>query len=656
MPSLLRFAGDCILLSLVTPARSQYGLTIKVDWQRNNGFALPVLDLNPHSFTAAREEDEAVPSNDRSTATREDEAVLINDHSSTATREDEPLPNSNVLQNDPLQAADSNTLHQLIMRLGGKVPTTEEVDSAGEAQLRHLAAKLLKKASLKTLQLLVKERGGPCAGCKGRREYSTAVLDLLAANAPVVAAHALPCFLYNEPLFPHTSKSMHLFEGRYKVMVERALLGDRSFGFISGEGIGTLAHITDWQMVGDGRALVSVSGGTRFTVTHLQTESCAGCDSGPLHLADVRFFNDTATEAAAEAASAEALAKQSLLLYHSLTDSTVQAALEAQHGALPSLEQKGSYTVSMWLAAACTSHPTCAKEADALLRGSSTTERIRRVVRVQKALLGGKAPPDAPSAASKRRARSSVKGVRLRTLSDADVAALDGDVDGHASSAAGEGAHPSAWHGKLLLAHPDVARARRQGRVLLLAQEPRAAGQVLRGVDVLTPAGVPVRDATRPEFRDDFYPHLDAAPLSLGGDDREGTARCGFLALHTLRGLSSTREMLSGELQLTDLQLDYQQGGQGDALRALKDHLGTLAQTMGASKKDSSDAVKMISGCNAWSSSAQLKEQMALGLWRAVDVVAGQEELAAILVRTHKLPSASLALWEALWRLSEQSI
>ena len=55
-------------------------------------------------------------------------------------------------------------------------------------------------------QLLI-ERGQKCVGCAERQDYVDALRRSL--DAPVVAAHAVPLFLYNMPLYPHTTKSLH---------------------------------------------------------------------------------------------------------------------------------------------------------------------------------------------------------------------------------------------------------------------------------------------------------------------------------------------------------------------------------------------------------------------------------------------------------------
>ena len=53
----------------------------------------------------------------------------------------------------------------------------------------------------------------------------------------------------------------------------------------------------------------------------------------------------------------------------------------------------------------------------------------------------------------------------------------------------------------------------------------------------------------------------------------------------------------------------------------------------------------------------QLEEQLDMALWRLVDVTEGAAALAAALVRAQPQGSGeALALWEALWRLSEEAL
>ena len=188
-----------------------------------------------------------------------------------------------------------------------------------------------------------------------------------------------------------------------------------------------------------------------------------------------------------------------------------------------------------------------------------------------------------------------------------------------------------------------------------------------------------MRELTRPEFKDDFAPRLDALPAYVcrslgltppsqqisaesllhvspclaslpsgpasaqaGGGDDEG--RCALLVLSTLIGLPSTRAVLGGALHLTDLQRDYKPRGTGPALSRLKHALGAGAPP----------AVKMLLGCRAWAEEAELEEQLRMGLWRLVEPIEGGQKLGAALMRAHETPDAAFALWEALWAKTEQ--
>ena len=588
-----------VLLSLPSTI-GQFG-TIKIDWKQGNGFATPTIDLNP---TVDERVDDEPPSADI--------------HGE--------FPSADIDIEGEHQAASIHSLRRLIISLGGTVGR-----GADDAALRATAHALISKAKTSTLRKLVQERGRQCVGCAERQDYVDVILE--AIDAPIVAMSGLPLFLQTSPLYPHTSRQFHFFEGRYKLLVERALLGDHAFGVVATGGVGTLAHIEAWQILDDGRSLVSVRGGTRFTVTRRWSEECKGCDSGPLHHADVRFFNDTQRHEE-EDPRAVAAAATCNRLYHTLTSRADRDGLEQALGPQPSVTRNGSYATSMWLSAACASYPPCAGEAEALLKGHDAAERLERIIAVQRAALRGPASSAAATvaAASKRAEamRDALRGVKLRV----GRAVLGGRAPDQ----------PAAWHGKLLLLHPDAARLGRVAQLTLLAHEPEATSS-LRGIDLLTAAGVSVGDAPRPEFRDDFKPHLIDLPAFHGGGDKEG--RCGFLALSTLGGLPHSRSLLGGALQLTDLQLDYAPGGSGPALRAIK-------RALGSSKPP---AVKVLMGCRAWPELSDLEEQLDMGLWRLVDVAEGATELAVALVQAQEQSSGeALALWEALWRMSEEAV
>lgn len=451
---------------------------------------------------------------------------------------------------------------------------------------------------------------------------------------------SLPLFLPGQlHLYPHTTKRLHLFEGRYKLMIERVLLGNHRFGWLSAGAIGTVAHVESWQLLPDGAALVEVHGLSRFQVSQQWTEDCEGCDSGPLHIADVDFFNDTSGAIGGEDKGdailgkgdakllaprkddAELLAQESLVLYHSLTGPTVHEALQEQHGSIPSVLRNGSYAASMWLAAACTSHPLCEPLGEELLLGNSTAARLQRILAFQHQLLGG----GTGKISAQTAAAEPLSTVRLRSL----PRALE------------QGTDMAGLHGKLLLLHPSAVRAGASGKVVLLSYEPRAAGGVLRGLDLFTSTGKQVREVTQDKYLADFAPHLDRLDVFLAGDG-DAAGQCGFTAVHAWEGLPSTRSALGGQLQLTDLQLDYAPDGGGRALLKLKALLGSLG-----SRAERRAAAKMLIGCRTWTLE-QLESQLELGMWRMVEVVEGERELSAAALRAQDGSDAGMAVWQAL--------
>ena len=625
-----------LVLCLPGVPLAQFG-TIKIDWNQGNGFATPTIDLTPH---VEEHVDEDMPPEDDTPI----EPIIfepVEDIGTESAPADAATTTADAATSTTATTTDS--LYRLVVSLGGVVSEGDD-----DTALRAVAEALVAKAKTKVVRKLLRERGRQCVGCAERQDYVDALLQAL--DAPIVAMSGLPLFHYGVPLYPHTRTQMHFFEGRYKLMVERALLGDHRFGFVAADGVGTVAHIDAWQMLDDGRSLVSVRGGERFTIERQWSEDCDGCTSGPLHHADVRLFNDTATHEEAEDPEAVALAATCNRLYHTLTSRTVREGLERTHGPQPSVAANGSYAASMWLSASCASYPPCATEAAALLKGVSTAERIRRIVAVQKKALrglgGGGGKKASSRAADAADAGADATGTGSR--GPPPRGGLRGVALRVGRSALGGGApdQPATWHGKLLLLHPDGAGLSRAGHVVLLSHEPDAAPGVLRGLDMLTPAGVDLAAATRPEFRDDFDARLLRLPTFVGGDDDEG--RCGFLALSTHREpLPHSRGVLGGELQLTDLQIDYAAKGSGPALVALTRALGTRQPP----------AVKMLMGCRAWPDLDELEQQLDMGLWRLVDVTEGATALAAALVRAQQAGTKEAReLWGALWRISEEAL
>lgn len=275
------------------------------------------------------------------------------------------------------------SLRATLKRLGVQMPKTDD-----EVALRTALSAALSTARMPLLRGLLFERGGVCTGCTERPEYVAAVLSSL--RRPLEARHALPLFLYDAPLLPHTSMKLHLYEPRYKLLCRKALKAERLFGFVTGS-IGSLARIKHWRFTDDdatdGSCHVTVVGLRRFKLGRQWQDHCAGCSSGPLHFADVVYFNDTASSEK-RAAKGVALVKESLRLHHALVDARAAADVEEQVGASPTQRDRG-YAMSFWLAAACAAiDERCRAHAPAVLASTSTIERLEKVLKVQRALAG----------------------------------------------------------------------------------------------------------------------------------------------------------------------------------------------------------------------------------------------------------------------------
>ena len=109
-----------------------------------------------------------------------------------------------------LEDAPVASMRATLRRMGMRLPAADD-----EAALRAALVAALHAAKIKLVRGLLMERGGTCVGCTERPEFVAAVLAGL--RQPLVARHALPLFLYDQPLFPHTQMGLNLYEPRYKL-------------------------------------------------------------------------------------------------------------------------------------------------------------------------------------------------------------------------------------------------------------------------------------------------------------------------------------------------------------------------------------------------------------------------------------------------------
>lgn len=121
----------------------------------------------------------------------------------------------------------------------------------------------------------------------------------------------LPLFPLKVVLFPHMPLPLHVFEPRYRIMVQECLDEGHSFGVVAikdGEetgpaiphDVGTLAKILKIDRLGDGRMNLLVSGTTRFQILETATDR-------PYLRGNLALLPEAADEQAA-AASSEAVA------------------------------------------------------------------------------------------------------------------------------------------------------------------------------------------------------------------------------------------------------------------------------------------------------------------------------------------------------------
>lgn len=94
----------------------------------------------------------------------------------------------------------------------------------------------------------------------------------------------IPLFPLNVVLFPEGRLPLHIFEDRYKLMVQRCIDSDSIFGVVlikSGSEVGetaephcvgTLSEITDMERLDDDRFLITILGRQRFRITKTNDE------------------------------------------------------------------------------------------------------------------------------------------------------------------------------------------------------------------------------------------------------------------------------------------------------------------------------------------------------------------------------------------------
>ena len=193
--------ASALWLTLIGLSRSQ---NIHVDWSSGTPH-LPHLEEGQRAVGRYDDEDEPV-----ATATVR---ASVDAHAYTSASwpgYTPPSPPAAASSSSDLEDAPVASMRATLRRMGMRLPAADD-----EAALRAALVAALHAAKIKLVRGLLMERGGTCVGCTERPEFVAAVLAGL--RQPLVARHALPLFLYDQPLFPHTQMGLNLYEPRYKL-------------------------------------------------------------------------------------------------------------------------------------------------------------------------------------------------------------------------------------------------------------------------------------------------------------------------------------------------------------------------------------------------------------------------------------------------------
>ena len=140
----------------------------------------------------------------------------------------------------------------------------------------------------------------------------------------------LPIFPLNTVLFPNARLPLHIFEERYKAMINACLEEKRPFGVCliksgtEGGGtaepheVGTTAHIREVQRLDDGRLNIVCTGGQRFAISEVVQRT-------PYLVAEVRGLMEEDDEAKEVAEAAAALFAEYVRLNLAMTNQWARA-------------------------------------------------------------------------------------------------------------------------------------------------------------------------------------------------------------------------------------------------------------------------------------------------------------------------------------------
>jgi len=188
----------------------------------------------------------------------------------------------------------------------------------------------------------------------------------------------LPLFLMvDHVLYPLTKLIVHVFEPRYRLMMRRCMSGSRTFGLVTygNEGgvskFGTLAKITAFQVLPDGRCLIEAVGDKRFAIQSTWEQDGYTCGRVEWFNEEKPINEDEQKKVHESSERAFAIVQR---MFASVGASQVKQAIEQKIGKMPSASQPEHF--SFWLSSLLSLSALSIQDKVNLLKQTSTRKRL----------------------------------------------------------------------------------------------------------------------------------------------------------------------------------------------------------------------------------------------------------------------------------------
>lgn len=187
-----------------------------------------------------------------------------------------------------------------------------------------------------------------------------------------MVSHTLPLFPLHVVLFPGRPLPLHIFEPRYRELLDDCMAADRRFGVVAIRygraergradvySVGTVAEIVRVERLDDGRSNIVTRGAERFNITQL-------LEDGPYLRAQVELLDEEPADAR-------------LAPYVSLLRTHLEAYLQDIGAGEPLVGRLPANPAALAWLAACAAELQLSEQ-QLLLEIDSLTERLRTTIR-----------------------------------------------------------------------------------------------------------------------------------------------------------------------------------------------------------------------------------------------------------------------------------